>query len=310
MLVFISKSILQAIPVLFGVVTLTFILMRVIPGDPVDSFVGQRVTEEQRRIIRAQWHMDQPAIVQFWHYLKGIPVFNFGDSFMLNRPVRDELFRAFRQTAKLATAAMAFAIVLGVSIGLVTSVFKGSWFDRLAMLLALLGISTPVFWFGMILIIVASNLGWRYLSGDEGTWHYLVLPTVTLGFRSVAYLARMTRSSVLEVMSKDFLTTARMKGLPEWKVILKHVTKNAFIPVVTIIGLDFASYLSGAVLTETVFSYPGIGTTILNAINSRDIPIIMGSVVFVTFLFVFANIIVDIIYAYLDPRIHYGRSGA
>lgn len=310
MFTYAAKRILHAIPVLLGVVTITFVLMRVIPGDPVDSFVGQRVSAEQRQLIREQWHLEDPAWKQYIYYLKGIPTFDFGDSFLKNEPVRDELFRAFGHTAKLATAAMALAVVLGISIGLLSSVFKGTWIDRGAMLLALMGISTPVFWFGMILILIAASLNWPYLSGDGGSWHYLLLPSLTLGFRSVAYLARMTRSSVLEVMSKDFLMTARMKGVSEWNLIMKHVLKNALIPVVTIIGLDFASYLSGAVLTETVFSYPGIGTTILKAINHRDIPIIMGSVVFITFLFVFMNLIVDVLYGWLDPRIHYGGQEA
>ncbi|MFH0795291.1 MAG: ABC transporter permease [bacterium] len=302
---FIVRRLLQTIPVLLGVITVTFVLMRVVPGDPVDKFAGQRISDEMRTRLRAQWHLDDPALVQFGYYLKGLLFLDFGDSWFHNQTVRQRVFSSFLKTCKLAAAAMLFAIVLGVGAGIVSSVFKDSIVDRIAIILALLGISTPVFWFGMILIIVMARLGWTALSGDFGL-EYLILPAITLGARSVAYLARMTRASMLEVLRMDYLTTARAKGLREHIVIVKHAMKNALIPIVTVIGLDFASYLNGAVLTEKVFAYPGLGLTVVNSILERDLPVVMGSVILMTIVFVLMNLIVDLIYGLLDPRIRIG----
>jgi ABC-type dipeptide/oligopeptide/nickel transport system permease component len=207
-------------------------------------------------------------------------------------------------------AAFCLAVTLGVSLGIISALMKDTWVDRAIMVLALVGISTPVFVMGIVLIIIAAALGWRHISGtgygDSLDIRYLVLPALTLGSRSIAYLARMVRSSVLEVSQADFLRTARAKGLRERTVILKHLLKNAMIPIITIVGLDFADYLMGAILTETVFQWPGIGFLIRGAIAYRDLPVIMGTVLFTTFVFVMINLVVDLTYAFFDPRIRYG----
>ncbi len=313
---YLLRRLLQIVPTLFGAIVLTFVLMRLIPGDPIDLIGGQRLDAATRERIRQQMDLDDPAALQFAKYLVRTPTLNYGTSFYDDRAARVIVLTAFLKTLKLTVLAMGFSIVLGLTVGLITSVFKDSWVDRGAMVTALLGISTPVFWLGILLLLVAKNaLGWRALQGDSDPSGviaaplYLVLPAITLGTRSVAYLARMTRSSMLEVLTQDYLRTARAKGLPNWKVIIKHATKNALIPVVTIIGLDFASFLSGAVLTETVFNYPGLGRELVSAIKNKDMPVMMCAVVFSTAIFILVNLLVDVLYGFLDPRIRLARKG-
>ena len=305
---FIGKRFLQVIPTLFGVLVITFLLMRLIPGDPT-TMSGQTVSEEVRAALRKEWHLDDPIHKQFFYYVKGIPQLDLGISMRFGTPVSDMILQYFMRTLQLAVAAFILSVTLGISVGIISALMKDTWVDRGIMLLALIGISTPVFVVGIVLIIVAVAVGWRHISGtgmsDGIDIRYLMLPAITLGSRSIAYLARMTRASVLEVMEADFLRTARAKGLSEQTVVFKHLMKNAMIPVITIVGLNFADYLTGAILTESVFQWPGIGFLIRSAIAFRDLPVIMGAVLFTTTVFVLVNFLVDLAYAFFDPRIRY-----
>ncbi len=301
------RRLLQVLPTLFGVAVVTFLLMRFIPGDPT-TMQGQTVSEEVRLRLRQQWHLDEPMPVQFWYYVKGIPTLDFGVSMRFGTPVRELIGDYFVNTAVLALAALFISVTLGIGLGILAALNKDTWIDRGVMALALLGISTPVFVVGIVLMIGAVAVGWRYFGGTGENFdpRFVVLPAITLGSRSIAYLARMTRSSILEVSHADFLRTARAKGLGEGTVVFKHLMKNAMIPIVTVVGLNFADYLTGAILTESIFQWPGIGMLIRNAIAFRDTPVILGTVLFTTTIFVLANFAVDILYGVFDPRIRVG----
>jgi ABC-type dipeptide/oligopeptide/nickel transport system permease component len=305
---YIGKRVLQMVPTLFGVTVITFLVMRFIPGDPT-VMMGQSISEEVRTQLRAAWHLDDSIPKQFYWYVKGIPRLDLGLSMRFGTPVRDMIAEHFVRTVQLALAAFCLSVTLGLALGITAALMKDTWVDRTIRIIALVGISTPVFVVGVLLIIIAVSLGWRWISGtgfSEGLdIRYLVLPAVTLGSRSIAYLSRMVRSSVLEVSKADFLRTARAKGLSESTVIFKHLMKNAMIPIITVVGLNFADYLTGAILTESVFQWPGIGFLIRGAIAYRDLPVIMGTVLFTTFVFVFINFLVDMTYAFFDPRIRY-----
>ncbi len=295
------------IPVLLGVVTITFFLSRMVPGDPADAMAGQRASEEYRQQIRERYGFDDPLHVQFGKYLYNLVQGDLGLSYDSQRPVLSLILERFPNTMMLAFSAMVVAVVLGVTAGLFSALLPNTLYDRIAMVLALLGISTPVFWLGLLLIYLFSIwLKWLPPSGFAGLdIRYLILPAIALGTQSVAFLARMTRASMLEVLNEDYLRTARAKGAGPVRVIFKHAFANAIIPIVTIIGLDFASYLSGSVLTEKVFSWPGLGRFVVTAIAQRDYPVINGAVLFFALIFIVINLIVDLLYAYLDPRIRY-----
>ncbi len=309
MLSYIGKRLAQLIPTLFGVVLLTFFLMRLIPGDPTAMTGGQTISEEVRQKLRAEWHLDEPAYMQLWHYVKGIPQGDLGISMRFGTPVAVMLKDAFMRTLQLGTAAFLLSVTLGLALGITAALLKDTWFDRAILAVALIGISTPVFVVGIGLIILATSFGYVYISGtgygDGIDFRYMVLPAVTLGSRSIAYLSRMTRSAIIEISSADFLRTARAKGVSEYKVVMKHQMRNAMIPIITVIGLNFADYLTGAILTETVFQWPGIGFLVRKAIDNRDLPVIMGAVLLITFLFVTINFVIDLLYAFFDPRIRY-----
>ncbi len=295
------------IPVLWGVVTITFFLSRMVPGDPADAMAGQRATEEQRQLIRDRYGFDKPLLAQYGIYLLNICRGDLGLSYDSHRPVTTIIAERFPNTFRLAFSAMVVAVLLGISAGLVSALLPNTLYDRIAMILSLLGISTPVFWLGLLLMyFVGVRLQWLPPSGfGDGSIRYLILPAITLGTQSVAFLARMTRASMLEILHEDYLVTARAKGMREITVVFKHAFSNAIIPIVTIVGLDFASYLSGSVLTEKVFSWPGLGRHIVTAIAQRDYPVINGTVFFFALIFIVINLIVDLLYAYLDPRIRY-----
>lgn len=308
MLTYIGKRFLQIIPTLFGVLFVTFFIMRLIPGDPT-TMAGQTVSEEVRHKLRAEWHLDDPMPVQFWWYIKGIPQLDFGISMKYGRPVREMIGEYFVRTVQLGSAAFVISVTFGLALGILAALLKGTVVDKGVMVIALAGISTPVFVVGLVLIILASKIGWQYTSAgsmEDFDIRYLILPAIALGSRSIAYLSRMTRASILEVSNADFLRTARAKGLSENVVIFKHLMKNAMIPIITVIGLNFADYLTGAILVESVFQWPGIGFLIRKSLDFRDLPVIMGTVLFVTVLFVTINFVVDILYGFFDPRIRYG----
>ena len=307
---FIVRRILQTIPVLFGVIVITFILMYMVPGDPVVSMVGERYDEETIHKLRKELHLDDSLPMQFVHYVSNVMRGDFGKSFITGGPVSEELLIKFPNTLILAVASMIIAIITGLTMGIVSSLRPQSILDKITMLFALAGISAPVFWVGLMLVLfIGVFLQWLPPTGFGGV-EYIILPAITLGLRSAAYLARLTRATMLDVLNQDYIRTARMKRLPEWKVILKHGFPNILIPIITVIGTDFGSYLSGAVLTESIFGWPGIGRYALEAILKRDFPVIQGTVLFMALMFILANLIVDIFYGIVDPRMRIeGKNG-
>jgi ABC-type dipeptide/oligopeptide/nickel transport system permease component len=296
---------LLLVPTLFGVLVVTFLLLYVAPGDPVQAMVGERADSATMARLRAELHLNDPLPVQFGRYVVQVAKGDLGRSYITNRPIIKDLMQRFPATLTLAVAAMLFAIVLGISIGVFGAWKAGGLGDRLFALVAYAGVSFPVYWVGLLLILVfAVGLHWLPASGYGGL-AFLVLPAVTLGMRSVAFLARMTRAAMQEVLRSDFVRTARAKGLSEIPVVLSHGLRNALLPVVTVIGLDFGSYLTGSILTETIFSWPGVGRYVLTAIEKRDLPAIQGSILFLSFVFVLVNLITDLVYAKVDPRVAY-----
>lgn len=307
MIAYIIRRLLSMLPVILGVVTITFFLSRAVPGDPVDAMAGQRATESQKQNIREHYGFDQPVFMQYGMYLLNLCRGDLGISYDSHRPVTHIIAERFPYTFRLAFSAMIVAVITGITAGLISALLPNTWYDRIAMVLSLLGISTPVFWLGLLLIYFFSvQLQWLPPSGyGNGGVQYLILPAIALGTQSVAFLARMTRAGMLEVLHAEYLLTARAKGLHPVVVIGKHAFANVIIPIVTIIGLDFASYLSGSVLTEKVFSWPGLGRHLVTAIEQRDYPVINGTVLFFALMFIVINLIVDLLYAYLDPRVRY-----
>jgi ABC-type dipeptide/oligopeptide/nickel transport system permease component len=293
------------VPTLLGVLAVTFLLLYVAPGDPVEAMVGERADSATVASLRAQLHLDDPVPVQFVRYVGGALRGDLGTSYITRRPILGDLLHRFPATLQLAGAAMLFATVIGISTGVYSAWRPGSWPDRLGTLGAYLGVSFPVYWVGLLLIMMfAVTLRWLPPSGARGPV-YLILPALTLGMRSVAVLSRMTRAAMLEVLHSDFVRTARAKGLGEGRVVLRHAFRNALLPVVTVLGLDFGSYLTGSILTETIFSWPGVGRYVLTAIDKRDLPAIQGSILFLSVVFVLVNLMTDIVYARVDPRIEY-----
>lgn len=299
----IIHRLLLLIPTLLGVLAITFTLLELAPGDPVTAIVGERADAASIARVRAELRLDDPLPVRFGRYLGNVARGDLGRSYLTQRPVTEELAGRFPATFLLAGAAMLLAIVLGMSIGILGALSPGTWFDRSLTLLSYLGVSFPVYWVGLLLILLFSvTLTWFPPSGYGG-FAFLVLPAITLGSRSIAFLARMTRTSLQEVLSSDLIRTARAKGLSEARVIMRHGLGNALLPIITVIGLDFGSYLTGSILTETVFSWPGVGRYVLTAIDKRDLPAIQGSVVALATLFVLVNLITDLSYAAADPRV-------
>lgn len=302
---FILRRLLLAVPTLFGVLVVAFLLLYVAPGDPVESMIGERADSATIARLRAELHVDDPLPQRFGHYAGRVMVGDLGNSYITNRPITQDIRERFPKTLQLAGAAMLLATVLGITLGVLSARRPGGIADRFALGLAYLGISFPVYWVGLLLILLfAVTLRWLPPSG-YGSLRFLALPALTLGMRSIAFQARMTRSAMLDALSADFVRTARAKGLSEWIVTLKHALRNALIPVITVVGLDFGAYLTGSILTETIFSWPGIGRYVVNAISRRDLPAIQGSVLFLSTVFVLVNLITDLAYAKADPRVSY-----
>jgi peptide/nickel transport system permease protein len=300
-----ARRLALTLPTLAGVLVLAFLLLNVAPGDPVLEMVGERADSATIARLRAELHLDDPLPVQFGHYAWGVLRGDLGRSYVTRQPVMGELLGRFPKTAELALAAMTLATVCGLGLGVVASLRPGGLADRVAMLGAYLGVSFPVYWVGLVLIFVfAIGLRWFPPSGYGG-FAYLVLPALTLGMRSIAVLARMTRGAMLEVLGSDFVRTARAKGLGELAVVGKHALRNALIPIITVLGLDVGSYLTGSILTETIFSWPGVGRYVLTAISKRDLPAVQGSILFLSVVFVLVNLVTDLVYAKADPRIAY-----
>ncbi|HET7565671.1 MAG TPA: ABC transporter permease [Gemmatimonadaceae bacterium] len=302
---FIARRLLLAIPTLFGVLVVVFLLLYVAPGDPVLSMVGERADAATIARLRAELRLDDPLPVQFAHYAGRVLEGDLGRSYITGRPIVRDIRERFPKTLELALAAMTLATIFGITIGVLSAWKPDGWFDRLSLGAAYLGVSFPVYWVGLILILVfAVILRWLPPSGS-GRLVYLVLPALALGSRSIAFLARMTRAAMLEVLGSDYVRTARAKGLRERVVLARHALRNALIPVITVLGLDFGYYLTGSILTETIFSWPGLGRYVVNAITRRDLPAIQGSVLFLSLVFVAVNLVTDLVYAISDPRVTY-----
>lgn len=303
MLLLLARRLLLSIPTLFGVLVVVFLLLYVAPGDPVQAMVGERADAATIARLRAELRLDDPLPVQFAHYSAGVLRGDLGRSYITNRPIISDIAERFPRTMLLAASAMLLAIVTGVTIGVLAAIHPHGWFDRVALAVTYLGISFPVYWIGLLLILLfAVTLQWLPASG-YGSWKFLVLPALALGSRSIAYLARVSRSSMLEVLNADFVRTARAKGLASVTVITRHALRNALIPVVTVIGLDFGAYLTGSILTETIFSWPGIGRYVVMAISRRDLPAVQGTVLFLSLVFVLVNVLTDAMYQRVDPRV-------
>ena len=303
---YILKRLLMVIPILLGVATIIFMLMFLVPGDPARLLMGQHGDEKVLENIRREMGLDKPIYIQYVKYIGKLAKGDLGTSYRQKRPVTQIIRERFPATAKLAVASMILSIIIGITAGIIAAVNRNKFWDLLVMVLSLSGISMPVFWLGMMLILIfASGLGWLPVGGygRSGDLRHILLPALSLSAVFIGYIARMMRSSMLEVIGKDYIRTARAKGLSERAVIVNHALRNAFIPVITIIGINFASLLGGAVATETVFAWPGLGRATVDAIRVRDLPVVEGCVIFLAFIFVRVNLLVDISYAWIDPRI-------
>src|SRR5665648_554894 len=321
---YITKRLLMLIPVLLGVSILAFSLIRLAPGDPAVTIAGQHASPQVISAIREKYGLNKPLTTQYWVWLKQVLHGDLGRSIVSNEYVAKEILERFPNTVELTLLSMIFAITIGCIAGIVSASRQYSVFDYSFMGLAIFGVSMPVFWLGiMLMMIFGVWLRWLPISGRISmmisfqritgifaaffsSLRYLILPSVALSTIPMATIARVTRSSMLEVLRQDFIRTERAKGLSERVVIYKHAVRNAMIPVITVIGLNFGLLLAGAILTETVFSWPGIGRYVINAVNMRDYPVVQGCVLFFASMFVIVNLITDIVYVYIDPRIHYG----
>ncbi|AYC30223.1 ABC transporter permease [Paenisporosarcina cavernae] len=333
MLHYIGRRLLQLIPVLLGMTFVVFMIIRAIPGDPAQVILGQQATKEAIESLRAKLGLDNPWYVQYFDYLKGLFTGDLGESLRTKVPVQDEIWQYLSATLELSLFAIIIAVIIGVNAGIISAWFQNSWFDYTAMILALVGVSMPIFWLGLMLQwVFGIQLDILPTTGREevrdpvqavtglyvidifmtgrldqlGTvLKHLVLPGIALATIPMAIIARMTRSSMLEVMRSDYVRTARAKGQKMFWVVYKHALKNAIIPVLTVIGLQMGLLLGGAILTETIFGWPGIGRYIYEAINFRDYPVIQSGILVVAFIFVMINLLIDLLYSLIDPRIKY-----
>lgn len=304
MIKYIFRRILLLIPVILGVTFIVFSLLYITPGDPARIILGESAPKEAVTQLRHEMGLDKPFLVQYGTYIKKLVVNqDIGRSYVTKRPVMKEIMDCFPSTLKLALLAVAFAILIGIPFGIISAIKQYSVFDTLSMMFALIGISMPVFWLGLLLILLFSvKLGWLPASGFNSFKH-MIMPALALGAQSVAVVTRMTRSSMLEVIRQDYIRTVRAKGQKESTVVLGHALRNALIPIITIIGIQFGGLLGGAVLTESIFSIPGVGRLMVDAIKMRDYPIVQGGVLFIAVAFSVVNLLVDLLYAYVDPRI-------
>src|SRR5215211_3385952 len=331
MLTFVVRRLLLLVPILIGLSILVFVWIRALPGGPAQALLGERATPETIAQIERQYGLDEPVYVQYWKYVERTVHFDFGFSTQSRRPVTEELSERFPATIELALAAMLFSVLLGIPLGFIAGKRYGTWLDHTSLLASLVGISIPIFFLAILLkYVFAVKLGLlptvgrisvlinidhptnfyvidAILAGDmEALWdvlEHLILPAIALGTIPLAIIARITRAAVLDVQNEDYVRTARAKGLAPGVVDRRHIFRNALLPVATIIGLQTGLLLSGAVLTETVFAWPGMGTWLVNAIDNRDFPVLQGGILFVALVFVLVNLIVDVSYAFINPRI-------
>jgi peptide/nickel transport system permease protein len=305
MLRYILKRLAMLIPVLFGVTTVSFSLLQIVPGDPAVLLAGEDANPDFIEAVRKEYGFDQPLYVQYFRFIAHAVQGDFGVSIRNREPVIKLLMQRFAFTVQLSFLSILIAAFIGLIAGVISATRQYSIFDNLSMVGALFGISMPIFWLGLLLMLVFSvYLGW-FPAGGSGGLKHLVLPAIALGAASAAVIARMTRASMLEVVRQDYIRTARANGLKEWVVIYKHALKNAMIPVITVFGLEFGYMLGGAVLTETVFSLPGVGRLMVEGIFQRDYAVVQGSMILVAATFVLVNLLTDVAYALFDPKIRY-----
>lgn len=333
MVKYIIKRLLLLVPVILGVSILVFFVMHMFTTDPAALILGQHATQDQIHALRKQLGLNNPIYIQYLDFLKGLLHGNLGDSLMSKTSVWSEIMSRFPATIELALTSILIASIMGILMGVISAIKQNSILDYISMVVSLLGVSMPIFWLGLILILIfAVQLHWLPVSGRidigfeptkitglylldslitgnmvafKSSLLHLILPAVALGSYSTAIIARMTRSTMLEVVRQDYIRTARAKGIGENVVVLRHALKNALIPIITVIGLQLGSLLGGAVLTETVFSWPGVGKYTVDAILATDYPVVQGAVMMMAVIFVLVNLIVDIVYAFIDPRIKY-----
>lgn len=294
--------------VMFGVVTLVFSLQRLIPGDPVEIYLGEQATAIDKEALRKDRHLDEPLLVQFGYFLKSVADGSLGKPlYQKGRTVSELILNRYPATLKLAGAAILVAMLIAIPLGVLAALRQYTMFDHAAMAASLLGIAVPVFWLGPILLLIFSvKLGWLPVSGDDEGLRSLILPAITVGAALAAMLSRMTRASMLEVIREDYVMLARAKGVPERSVIWKHALRNATIPILTVLGVQFGAALGGAVITENVFGWPGLGTLLIESIRARDYDVVQGCVLVISASYVLVNLATDLLYAVVDPRVRLG----
>ena len=302
---YVIRRLIGLIPVLLGVIFVTMLTIELIPGDPVAIMLGENAREEQVEALRAHLGLDQPLPVRYVKYVGNVLTGDLGRSIQTNRSVLAEIMDVWPNTLLLAIAAMALAIVVGIAVGIISAIRPYGIVDTVARVLALVGLSMPIFWLGLVLLYAFAYYFRIFPVGGTGSARHYVLPAVALATPSIGVLSRMTRSSLLDVMGEDFIRTARAKGLKGAKIITGHALRNAMIPVMSVVGLQFGQLLGGSVLTETVFSWPGLGRLTVRGIFARDYVLVQGAVLTFAMAFVFINLLIDLSYAYIDPRIHY-----
>lgn len=302
---YIRRRLLQSIVVVWGVSVLVFFLLRLAPGDPVTLLLAESASPEQIDAAREKWGLNEPIVVQYMVFLGNALQGDLGDSLFFQEPAIEVLMERLPATLQLSAAALLFSLSVAIPIGMLSALKRDTIWDYLGTGLAMLGQAIPPYWLGIMLILVFSvGLGWFPTSGRGTVWH-LVLPAITLGSVLMALVTRLVRSGMLDVLGEDYIRTARAKGLKERRVIARHALRNILIPLVTVVGLQLGALFGGAVITESIFAWPGVGRLALQAINARDYPLVQASVLFVSVVYVFLNLAVDILYVYLDPRIRY-----
>ncbi len=305
MTTYILRRVLITIPILFLVVTFVFFAFQLIPGDPARMYAGDDASLVEVEQVRKDLGLDQPPLVQYIGYITRLAQGDLGVSIFTRRPVIVEIRGRFWNTIKLSLAAIVVATILGMAMGIASAVDRNGFWDFVFSIVALLGISIPVFWLGLLLMWFFSvRLGILPSAGD-GTWRHFIMPTVTLSVFSLAFITRMTRSSLLETIQEDYVRTAQAKGVPNLMVLVRHSLRNALLPIVTVVGLRFGYMLGGAVITESVFAWPGMGRLLVTAVSQRDIPVVQGVLLVFAAAFVIVNLIVDVLYGFVDPRIRH-----
>ncbi len=305
MVTYALRRIALTIPVLLGVATLVFALIHLVPGDPAQVMLGESASAGDLTELRTRLGLDKPLLVQYREYMTAVLQGDLGTSFRYDTPVSREIGQRLGRTAQLAMAAMLVAVVVAIPLGVLGALYRGRWIDQLATTVSLLGVAMPNFWLGPVLAIVfAIYLGWLPVSGT-GTWAHLILPAVTLGGALAAILARMTRATLVDELRELYVLAARARGITRARAVVAHALRNSLIPVITIIGLQLGAVLTGTIITETIFSWPGVGRLLIQAISFRDYPLVQGCILFIAVTYVTMNLIVDLVYGFLDPRIRY-----